>query len=92
MVEKYDKYWDLKKLNPLLLVGVVLDLRLKLDYIEFGLTGLYDEAPGCDSALYLLKVQENKVELWIAFVLDMEILRYGPYGCGCGPCGEKLEL
>ncbi|KAF6171100.1 hypothetical protein GIB67_020579 [Kingdonia uniflora] len=43
MVEKYDKYWDLEKLNLLLLVGVVLDPRLKLDYIEFGLTGLYDK-------------------------------------------------
>ncbi|KAF6171544.1 hypothetical protein GIB67_018068 [Kingdonia uniflora] len=43
MVEKYDKYWNLEKLNPLLLVGVVLDSRLKLDYIEFGFTELYDE-------------------------------------------------
>ena len=42
MIEKFDKYWSLEKVNVLLYIAVVLDPRYKLKYVNFCVSQLYD--------------------------------------------------
>ncbi|KAL5719028.1 hypothetical protein ACHQM5_011864 [Ranunculus cassubicifolius] len=56
MYKKFEKYWRLDKINPLLLVAVVLDPRFKLGYFSFSLKKIY----GADTTK--AKLIQTKVE------------------------------
>ena len=48
MKEKYDKYWgDIDKINLLMFVACVLDLRKKLKYLEFALSEMSSSKKSC---------------------------------------------
>ena len=42
MLKKFDKYWNIEKVNFLLFVAVVLDPRYKLAYVTFWFSRLYE--------------------------------------------------
>lgn len=47
MKEKCDKYWGkAEKLNILIFIPIVLDPRYKFEYLEFGISQMYDEDKG----------------------------------------------
>ncbi|CAL1390061.1 unnamed protein product [Linum trigynum] len=44
MKMKYEKYWgDVDKMNKLLYIATVMDLRYKLDFVDFALKKVYPE-------------------------------------------------
>ncbi|KAF7839761.1 zinc finger BED domain-containing protein RICESLEEPER 2-like [Senna tora] len=47
---KYDKYWGKpENFNPLIVIGVVLDPRYKLDYVNSTFEDIYDDLQECEA-------------------------------------------
>ena len=51
MQSKYDKYWDLERINPLLIVAVILDPRYKVTYVEIAFDNLFPDVSKRDATL-----------------------------------------
>ena len=42
MLEYFDKYWDIEKVNLLQVVAIVLDPQFKLKYVEYMWRRMFD--------------------------------------------------
>ncbi|KAK4278421.1 hypothetical protein QN277_016269 [Acacia crassicarpa] len=52
MLSKFNKYWGSpKKMNPLLVVAVILDPRYKLTYVKVAFANLFHEPTKCEAML-----------------------------------------
>ena len=70
MQNKYDKYWgNIKKINILLYIVVVLDLQNKLEFVQFCFKRMYANE---EAEVITKKVKETVVELFNEYRRNMQ--------------------
>ena len=74
MQNKYDKYWgNIKKINILLYIVVVLDLQNKLEFVEFCFKRMYASE---ETEVITKKVKETVVELFNEYRRKMQPFQF----------------
>ena len=67
MKQKFDNYWeDLEKMNNLIFIASVLDLREKVEYLSFSLKQMF--GPDLGGSLFVA-IKNNLFELFEDYVI-----------------------